>query len=83
LQPGQSYTRTFDGSVTTIPYHCAIHGAASMSGALNVQAAGTAGGASPSPSATASPGATPSASPSQSAGQAGGTVPISGGGTGY
>jgi plastocyanin len=76
LQPGQSYTRTFAGIATgaSVPYHCSIHGAASMSGALQIQ--GNAGTA-PSPSAT------PSASPSQSAGIAGGTVPVSSGGTGY
>jgi len=76
LQPGQSYTRTFAGIATgaSVPYHCSIHGAASMSGALQIQ--GNAGTA-PSPSAT------PSASPSKSAGIAGGSVPISNGGTGY
>ncbi len=71
LQPGQSYSRIFGpGTTGLIPYHCAIHGAASMSGALQVQAAGTA--------ASPSPGASPSSAP----GIAGGIVPVgTGGGT--
>jgi hypothetical protein len=74
LQPGQSYSRTFDGSVTgLIPYHCAIHGAASMSGALEVSAAGQV-----TPSPTASPSASPSASATAglggTSGQAAGTT---------
>lgn len=83
IQPGQSYSRTFLGIATgsTVNYHCAIHGAASMSGALLIQGEP---GSTPQPvaSATASPGATPSASPSSQAGIAG-TVPISTGGGVY
>ncbi len=82
LQPGQSYSRTFLGIATgsSIPYHCAIHGAASMSGALLIQGEA---GSTPSPVASASPSATPSASPSSAAGIAGGTVPVSNGGGAY
>ena len=35
LAPGQSYSYTFS-SPGTFPYHCAIHGAASMSGVIQV-----------------------------------------------
>jgi hypothetical protein len=83
LQPGQSYSRTFLGIATgsTVNYHCAIHGAASMSGALLIQGEP---GSTPQPvaTATASPAATPSATPSSAAGIAG-NVPISTGGGVY
>jgi plastocyanin len=36
LSPGQSFSFTFT-SAGTFPYHCAIHGAASMSGTIVVQ----------------------------------------------
>ena len=36
LAPGQSFSFTF-ASTGTFPYHCAIHGAASMSGTIVVQ----------------------------------------------
>jgi len=36
LSPGQSFTFTF-AQAGTYPYHCAIHGAASMSGTIVVQ----------------------------------------------
>lgn len=79
LSAGQSYSRTFLGIATgsNVPYHCAIHGAASMSGALLIQGEP---GSTPSPVATATATATPSASPTSAAGIAGGTVPISTGG---
>jgi plastocyanin len=58
MQPGQSFTRTFNDA-GTFPYFCAIHGAASMSGTIVVTP-----GPSPSPSPSTSP--TPSPSPSVS-----------------
>jgi plastocyanin len=79
LQPGQSYSRTFLGIATgsVVNYHCAIHGAASMSGSLQIQ--GQPGSTpQPLPSATASPSATPT-----SAAGIAGTVPISTGGGAY
>lgn len=82
LQPGQSYSRTFLGIAigSNVPYHCAIHGAASMSGSVLIQGEP---GSTPSPAATASPSVTPSASPSSQAGIAGGSVPVSNGGGVY
>jgi plastocyanin len=71
LQPGQSYTRTFS-SAGNYPYHCSIHGAASMSGVLQINASG----------AGASPTASPSSSPSQSPGTVASNVPVSSG-SGY
>jgi plastocyanin len=68
MQPGQTFSHTFS-QAGTVPYHCSIHGAASMSGTIQVTSA------SPSPSAT------PSSSPS--AGSAGGTPGTGGGTTSY
>ena len=56
LTTGETYTFKFDNP-GTYPYHCEIHGAASMSGVIQV-------GASPSPSI--SPSTAPSPSPSVS-----------------
>jgi plastocyanin len=35
IQPGQSYSHTFE-TAGTFPYYCTIHGKASMSGAVQV-----------------------------------------------
>ncbi len=56
LTTGETYSFKFDNT-GTFPYHCEIHGAASMSGVIQV-------GPSPSPSASASPSPSPSESPS-------------------
>jgi len=60
LNPGQNFSFTFS-TPGTFPYHCTIHGAASMSGTIQVT------GATPTPTPSVSPSATPSPSPSPSA----------------
>jgi plastocyanin len=89
LSPGQTFSHTFD-TAGTFPYHCSIHGAASMSGTVQVNGASPTPSGSPSPSPSASPSPSPSASPSPSpsasasptpAQQSGGTTTY-GGGTG-
>lgn len=70
LATGQTFSFTFTNT-GTFPYYCEIHGAASMSGTIQVNEPGATpsptGTASPSPSPTASPGMTgmPSPMPSQ------------------
>lgn len=56
LNPGQTFSRKFD-AMGSFPYHCEIHGAASMSGMIVVTT-----GASPSPTPSVSPSPTPSPS---------------------
>jgi len=51
MQPGQSYSFRFTGG-GTFPYHCQIHGAASMSG--TIQVTGPVASPTPSPSPSAS-----------------------------
>jgi plastocyanin len=60
IAPGQSFSMTFVAD-DFYNYHCSIHGAAAMSGAIQI------GNATPSPTASASPSATPSPSASASA----------------
>jgi plastocyanin len=56
IQPGASSSPVPFNSPGVFPYHCSIHGAASMSGTVDVVAA------SPSPSPTVSPTPSPSVS---------------------
>ena len=50
LQPGQSFSYPFSGAVN-FPYHCQIHGAASMSGMIQV----TGGAPAPTPTPSITP----------------------------
>jgi plastocyanin len=62
IQPGASSNPTPFNSPGTFPYHCSIHGAASMSGTIEVVAASPSPSPSPSPSVSVS--VTPTPSPS-------------------
>ncbi len=60
LQPGESFQHTFN-TPGTYPYHCEVHGRASMSGTVEVTDAEPGAGATAEP--TAAPTATPTPTP--------------------
>ncbi len=78
LNPGQSFSFTFNDA-GTFPYHCAIHGAASMSGTIVVENASPTPSASPTEPPPLTPVVTPTelptglptALPTEATGQAG------------